>query len=62
MRRKYIVAIDLGGTNLKVALIDLQYKIKDKEIISTKSFLEKEELILGIIHSINRVIIKISRV
>ena len=54
--KKYIIAIDLGGTNLKVALLDLQYKIKDKEIISTRSFLEKEELISGIVHSINRVI------
>jgi glucokinase len=56
MNRKYIIAIDLGGTNLKVALLDLQYKIKDKEIMGTRSFLEKDELISGIIHAINRVI------
>lgn len=56
MHKNYIIGIDLGGTNLKVGLLDLKYSIKDKEIISTKSFLEKEELICGIVHSINRVI------
>ncbi len=56
MNRKYIIGIDLGGTNLKVALLDLKYNIVDKEIISTRSFLEKGELIIGIVHSINRVI------
>ncbi|MFA5286792.1 MAG: ROK family protein [Candidatus Omnitrophota bacterium] len=56
MNKKYIIAIDLGGTNLKVALLDLQYRIKDKEIMGTRSFLEKDELISGIIHAINRVI------
>lgn len=56
MNKKYIIAIDLGGTNLKVALLDLQYNIKDREILSTRSFLEKEELISGIVYSINRII------
>lgn len=56
MSKKYIIAIDLGGTNLKVALLDLKYNIKDREILSTRSFLEKEELISGIVYSINRII------
>jgi glucokinase len=55
MNKKYLIAVDLGGTNLKVALLDLNYSIKDKEILSTRSFLEREELISGIVHSINRV-------
>ncbi|MBN2831201.1 MAG: ROK family protein [Candidatus Omnitrophica bacterium] len=55
MDKKYIIAIDLGGTNLKVALLDLKYNIKDREILGTKSFLEKEELISGIVYSINRI-------
>ena len=56
MTKKYIIAVDLGGTNLKVALLDLKYNIKDREILSTRSFMEKEELISGIVYSINRVI------
>ncbi|MDO8662551.1 MAG: ROK family protein [Candidatus Omnitrophota bacterium] len=56
MNKKFIIGIDLGGTNLKVALLDLDYKIKDKEVLSTRSFMEKGQLILGILHSINRFI------
>lgn len=56
MSKKYIIAIDLGGTNLKVALLDLKYSIKDREVLGTRSFLEKEELMSGIVYSINRVI------
>jgi len=56
MAKKFIISIDLGGTNLKVALLDLNCQIKDKEVLSTRSFLEKGDLILGIAHSVNRFI------
>ncbi|MCX5695305.1 MAG: ROK family protein [Candidatus Omnitrophica bacterium] len=56
MAKKFIISIDLGGTNLKVALLDLNCQIKDKEVLSTRSFLEKDDLILGIVHSVNRFI------
>jgi glucokinase len=56
MAKKFIIGIDLGGTNLKVALLDLNCKIKDKEVLSTRSFLEKDDLILGIAHSVTRFI------
>jgi len=56
MNKKYIIAIDLGGTNLKVALLDLKYNIKDREVLGTRRFLEKEELISGIVFSLNRII------
>lgn len=56
MNKKYIIAIDLGGTNLKVALLDQAYNIKDKEVLSTRSFMEKDDLILGIVYSVNRFI------
>ncbi|MDD3087824.1 MAG: ROK family protein [Candidatus Omnitrophica bacterium] len=56
MNKRYIIGIDLGGTNLKVALLDLKYNIKDREVLGTRSFLEKEELISGIVYSINRII------
>jgi len=56
MNKKFIIGIDLGGTNLKVALLDLNYRIKDKEILSTRSFMEKDHLISGIVHAVNRFI------
>jgi len=56
MNKKFILCIDLGGTNLKVALLDLNYRIKDREILSTRSFMEKDDLILGIVHSVTRFI------
>lgn len=57
MNRKFIIGIDLGGTNLKVALLDLDNKIRDKKILSTRSFSKKESLISAIIDSINRILI-----
>lgn len=48
MKNKFIIAIDLGGTNLKVGLTDLNYKILRKKIIGTHTFKKKEALIEGI--------------
>lgn len=56
MAKKFIVGIDLGGTNLKIGLLDLKYKIIDKDILSTQRFVKKEELIQAIIDSVNRII------
>ncbi len=56
MLKKFIIAIDLGGTNLKVSLLDLNYKIKDRETLGTHTFMQKEDLILGIVHAVNRFI------
>ena len=56
MIKKYIIAIDLGGTNLKVALLDLNYNIEDREVLNTRSFMKKNGLISGIVHSVNRFI------
>lgn len=53
---KYIIGVDLGGTNLKVALLNLKYKIKDKLILNTRDFSKKEALIFAIVDSINRII------
>jgi len=58
MQSKFIIGVDLGGTNLKVALLDLRYRIQDKEIFSTKAFKKKEALVSAIIDSINKVIEK----
>lgn len=54
MANRFIVSVDLGGTNLKVALLDLKYRIKDKKVLSTKRLIKKEALILAIIDSINK--------
>lgn len=56
MRRKFIIGIDLGGTNLKIALLDLKYRIKNKKVLRTQEFIQKESLILAIIDSINKII------
>lgn len=56
MAKKFIIGIDLGGTNLKVALLNPEYRIIDKEVFSTRRFKKKEDLILLIVNSINRII------
>jgi glucokinase len=56
MNRKFIIGIDLGGTNLKLAVLDLKYKLTDKEVLSTQQFRKKENLISAIVHSVNRII------
>ncbi|MFH1640652.1 MAG: ROK family protein [Candidatus Omnitrophota bacterium] len=53
MSNKLIIAVDLGGTNLKVALLDSKFKIRDKQILSTRKLMNKEKLIAAIIYSIN---------
>lgn len=56
MTKRFIIAIDLGGTNLKCALLDSNLKIKAKSCFSTKSFNNKQKLINGIVASINNFI------
>jgi len=56
MPNKFIIGIDLGGTNLKIALLDLKYRIKDKTVLSTKKFIKKESLICAILDSVNNII------
>lgn len=58
MAKKIIIAIDLGGTNLKVAVLDLKYKIIDRETLSTQKFGKKENLISAICYSVNKIIEK----
>ncbi|MFA5349900.1 MAG: ROK family protein [Candidatus Omnitrophota bacterium] len=60
MVKHFIIAIDLGGTNLKCALLDSALKIKAKSCFSTKSFNNKQKLIGGIIDSINSFILKLN--
>ncbi|MDD5108671.1 MAG: ROK family protein [Candidatus Omnitrophica bacterium] len=53
MVKKFIIGIDLGGTNLKCALLDSSLKIKAKNSFSTKSFDNKQKIIYGISDSID---------
>ncbi|MDD5129935.1 MAG: ROK family protein [Candidatus Omnitrophica bacterium] len=57
MAKKFIIAIDLGGTNLKCALLDAQLKIKAKSSFNTKSFDDKYKLIQGLADSVDNFII-----
>jgi glucokinase len=56
MPKKFLIGIDLGGTNLKIALLDSKYRIRLKEILSTKSFIKRESLIRAIVDSVNKII------
>ncbi len=56
MLKKYIIGIDLGGTNLKVALLDFKYKIRGRKNLNTREFTRKEELISAIVDSIHAII------
>ena len=58
MIKKFIIAIDLGGTNLKCSLLDSSLKIKAKTSFSTRSFNNKQKLIQGIADYINDFILK----
>jgi len=56
MNSKVIIGIDLGGTNLKIALLDLNCRIRYKEFLSTQRFKNQESLVSGILDSIGRII------
>ncbi len=58
MAKSSIIGIDLGGTNLKCALLDSNLRIKAKNYFSTKSFDNKLKLIQGIADSINSFILR----
>lgn len=55
---KYIIAVDLGGTNLRIGLFNHKIKIKDKRILDTRRFIQKKNLIRAIIDSIREIIKK----
>jgi len=56
MDGKFIIAVDLGGTNLKIALLNSRYRILYRKIFSTRSFVNKKSLIEAIVNAINKVI------
>lgn len=58
MSKKFVIGIDLGGTNLKIALFNLSYKIIDKQVLNTRFFTKKEELILAVLKGIEGILAK----
>lgn len=58
MMEKYIIAIDLGGTNLKTALLDSHCNIRNKNVLKTRSLGKKDELMKGIVYSINDILVR----
>jgi glucokinase len=56
MNTKLIIGIDLGGTNLKVGLLDSKYKIIRREILDTQRFTRKESLVSAIVDAVNKII------
>jgi len=57
MKREFIIGVDLGGTNLKIALFDRKYRIIDRSTLNTRRFYEKDVLISALIDSIFRTIV-----
>jgi glucokinase len=56
MAAKYVIGIDLGGTNLKIAVLDARFRIREKRILSTRVFRKKEELTCAISDSVKQII------
>src|SRR3989338_1795064 len=56
MSKEFIIVVDLGGTNLKIAILDLSYNIRKKDILDTRSFKKKESLILAIESGIKNIV------
>lgn len=56
MVKKFIIAVDLGGTNLRVALLDLRYRIVLKHSFNTRTLLNKDRLIEVIIKAVNDIL------
>jgi glucokinase len=56
MRKKFIIGIDLGGTNLKIALLDFKYRFLAKRTLNTRTFKSKNLLIKAIAGSAEQII------
>ena len=56
MAEEFIAAIDLGGTNLKIALLDLKFRVRHKEVLNTAGFTGRESLISAIVNSVTGIL------
>jgi len=55
---KFIIGVDLGGTNIKFGLFDDRLKLADKQILNTARFKGKQQLIEILACGINDIIAK----
>ena len=58
MKKKYKIGIDLGGTNLKIALLDYSCHIIHKHVQPTSQFCQKDSLINAIVDSVESIFSK----
>jgi len=56
MTGEFCIGIDLGGTNLRIALLDAKYKIEDRESLSTRRFKNRRSLIAAIGKSVDNIL------
>lgn len=56
MKDNFIISIDLGATNLKLAVLNCKYKIIDKKILSTQELGNFKELTKAIVASVKKLI------
>ncbi len=56
MKGKFIIGIDLGATNLKLAILNCKYRIVGKETLSTQALGNFPKLIKAIITSVKKLI------
>jgi len=58
MKDKYIIGIDLGGTNLKIALFSSGLRFKDRENLPTGNYLSQDSLISAITGAVRQITAK----
>ena len=56
MKKKFILSVDLGGTNLKIGLLDSKYNFLFKQVLSTSLHCTKESLIKATVYAIENII------
>lgn len=55
-RKKYVIGVDIGGTNVKIGIVGLDGRVYKKKIFSTKKVPQKDKLISLLIAHIKEVI------
>ncbi|MDD5174589.1 MAG: ROK family protein [Candidatus Omnitrophota bacterium] len=53
---RYLIGVDIGGTNIKLALVDKKARLRGRKTFSTTSFEGKSDLIDGIVSQIKALV------
>lgn len=53
---QYLIGVDIGGTNIKLALVDKKARLRGKRTFSTTSFKDKRALIDGIVSQTEKLV------